>query len=77
MQKLNVDADVYAVSYDEKKMEERSEVLQALEALDSDSRDVVLLSSVSGLNSKEISAITGLTPGSVRSKLSRSLKTKR
>ena len=37
-----------------------------------DEKEIVLLSVVSGLNSNEISVITGLTPGAVRSKLSRS-----
>lgn len=41
--------------------------------LNEQEKDVVLLSIVAGFTSKEISKITGLTDGSVRSKLSRSL----
>lgn len=49
------------------------ELNEALNKLDEDEREIVLLSVVVGLNSKEISRLTGLTSGSVRSKLSRSL----
>ena len=49
------------------------ELSEALGRLAEDEREVVLLSVVSDLTSKEISEITGLTPGAVRSKLSRSL----
>ena len=47
---------------------------QTLATLAEDERELVLLSVVGGLNSNEISEVTGLTPGGVRSKLSRSLK---
>ena len=46
---------------------------EALSKLSEEERNIVLLSVVSGLTSKEISESTGLTPGAVRSKLSRSL----
>lgn len=49
------------------------ELAEALAQLSDDERSVVLLSVVSGMTSKEISDITGLTPGAARSKLSRSL----
>ena len=49
------------------------ELAEALLQLSDDEREVVLLSAVSGLTSKEISEITGLTAGSSRSKLYRSL----
>lgn len=49
------------------------ELAEALETLKDDEREIVLMSVISGLNSKEISEITGLAPGAVRSKLSRSL----
>ncbi len=53
---------------------ERSMILQeALGKLSDDERNIVLLSVVSGLTSKEIAEITGMTAGSVRSNLSRSL----
>lgn len=51
----------------------RTELAEALGILSDDEREIVLLSIVSGLNSNEIAGITGLAPGSVRSKLSRSL----
>lgn len=49
------------------------ELRQGLEILDNEEQQIVLLSVVAGLTSKEISKAIGLTPGSVRSKLSRSL----
>ena len=55
-------------------MSDDSAVLSgALEILNPQERDIVLLSVVAGFTSKEISRIVGLTSGSVRSKLSRSL----
>lgn len=53
---------------------ERTELQQALDILSDGEKEIVLLSVVSGFNSKEIARITDMTPGSVRSKLSRSLK---
>lgn len=53
---------------------EKNELEKALARLNDDEREVVLLSAVSCLSSKEIAKITGLTHGAVRSKLSRSLK---
>lgn len=52
---------------------EHTELQEALAQLTDDERDIVLLSVVSGLSSKEIAAITDYTAGAVRSKLSRSL----
>lgn len=49
------------------------EVSEALGQLSEEEREIVLLSVIGGFSSKEISAMTGLTSGSVRSKLSRSL----
>ena len=49
------------------------ELSEALAQLSDEEREVVLLAVVAGLTSKEISDITGLTPGASRSKLSRSL----
>ena len=46
---------------------------QALARLEAEEREIVLLSVVAGLTSAEIAEQTGLQPGSVRSKLSRSL----
>ena len=51
----------------------KTELQQALGILKDEEREIVLLSVVSGLNSKEIAKICDLTSGSVRSKLSRSL----
>ena len=49
------------------------ELSEALSQLGEEERNIVLLSIIGGLNSTEISSLTGLAPGSVRSKLSRSL----
>ena len=49
------------------------ELAEALSQLKEEERDIVLLSIIGGLSSTEISALTGLASGSVRSKLSRSL----
>ena len=49
------------------------ELSEALSQLGEEERNIVLLSIIGGLNSTEISTLTGLAPGSVRSKLSRSL----
>lgn len=53
---------------------EKTEVQQALAILSNDEREIVLLSVVAGFTSKEIAETCDLTAGSVRSKLSRSLK---
>lgn len=50
-----------------------AELTEALMQLNAEEREIVLLSVIGGLNSSEISSLTGLTSGSVRSKLSRSL----
>ena len=52
---------------------EKSMLDSALSSLSESEREIVLLAVVSGFTSAEISKITGLTGGSVRSKLSRSL----
>ena len=49
------------------------ELAEALARLSDEEREIVLLSAAGGLTSREISEITGLTAGAVRSKLSRSL----
>lgn len=49
------------------------ELKEALAQLKDDEKEIVLLSVVAGLSSKEIARVTDLTSGSVRSKLSRSL----
>ena len=49
------------------------ELSEALSQLREEERNIVLLSIIGSLNSTEISSLTGLAPGSVRSKLSRSL----
>lgn len=49
------------------------ELKQALDKLQSDEKDIVLLCLVAGFTSKECSKIVGIKPSSVRSKLSRSL----
>ncbi len=50
-----------------------AELKEALACLSAEDREIVLLSIVGGLTSREISEITELKPGSVRSRLSRSL----
>lgn len=47
---------------------------EALAQLSEEDRNILLLSAVGGLKSREIAALTGLAAGSVRSRLSRSLK---
>lgn len=49
------------------------ELKQAIDKLQSDEKDIVLLCLVAGFTSKECSKIVGIKPSSVRSKLSRSL----
>lgn len=69
----NIDdyANIFAVTYDE--TNEQTELKQALKVLNDEEREIVLLSVVAGFKSREIAKISGLTAGSVRSKLSRSL----
>lgn len=54
------------------KFVEQEELRQALSVLSDEDRSIVLLSVVAGFKSKEIAAITGLTAGNVRQRLSRS-----
>ena len=49
------------------------ELKEAFDILDPQDRDIVLLSALGGYNSREISAIMGLKPATVRSRLSRAL----
>ena len=49
------------------------ELREALDQLKADEREIVLMSVVAGLKSREIATVFGMTAGSVRSKLSRSL----
>lgn len=49
------------------------EVREALNQLDPTDRDIVLLSTVAGYNSREIAAVTGIKATTIRSRLSRSL----
>lgn len=60
-------------AYDFSAEVEKTELQEALSRLLEDEREIVLLSVVAGLNSKEIAGITDYTAGAVRSKLSRSL----
>ena len=52
----------------------RADLQAALAALSDEERQIVLLSAVAGLRSREIAEIVGLTAGSVRAKLSRALQ---
>ena len=49
------------------------ELKEALEQLNGDEKDIVLLSALGGYNSKEIGGIMGIKASTARSKLSRSL----
>ena len=62
------------LTYDMENTVNKTELSQALGILKEDEREIVLLSVVTGLNSKEIGKICDMTAGAVRSKLSRSLK---
>ena len=53
---------------------EKTELVEALETLSEEEREIVLLSCVAGFKSREIASFMDMTSGSVRSKLSRSLK---
>jgi len=52
---------------------EKTELQEALEILSESEKEIVLLSVIAGWKSREIATVTGMTSGSVRSKLSRSL----
>ena len=52
---------------------EQTDLSRALETLEDEERNIVLLSVIGGFTSQEIAGLTGLRPGSVRSKCSRSL----
>ena len=66
--------DIQAASYSSKGSPSAAiELAEALSVLSEEERDIVLLSVIGGFTSKEISAMTRLTSGAVRSKLSRSL----
>ena len=49
------------------------ELKEAFDVLDACDRDIVLLSAVAGYNSREIAAMIGMKPATVRSRLSRAL----
>lgn len=51
----------------------RSELSEALDALEQTDRDIVLLAVVAGYNSREIGDMLGMKPGTVRSRQSRAL----
>ena len=58
---------------EQNKAENKTEVMEALEILSDDEREIVMLSVIGGLKSREIAEIKNLKATSVRSKLSRSL----
>lgn len=60
-------------SFSQSMSNDKTELSEALNQLKADERELVLLSVVAGLSSKEIARITDLASGSVRSKLSRTL----
>lgn len=63
--------NMLCITYDE--TDEQIELKKALALLNEEEREIVLLSVVAGFKSREIAKINGMTAGSVRSKLSRSL----
>ena len=65
--------DISNTYHDNAKMENKTEVMQALEYLNDDEKNIVILSVFGGLKSREIAETMNMTAGSVRSKLSRSL----
>ena len=67
-----LEADIAQHSHDENTVL-GLDLLRLIGKLDSDDRDIILLSAVVGLNSKEISKITSINAATVRSKLSRTL----
>ena len=76
MQKRNIDDidDCRNISSIENEITiEREELKAALDILSEDEKNIVLLSVVAGLQSKEIAKISGYSAGNVRQKLSRSL----
>lgn len=58
---------------DNRKIDDKTEVMQAFEKLNDDEKEIVYLSVLGGLKSREIAKMMNMTAGSVRSKLSRSL----
>lgn len=74
LEKLGTDTAVSSCFTDSTDNSLSLELAEALNSLSEDERETVLLSAVSGLSSSEISAVTGLTPGAVRSRLTRSYK---
>ncbi len=70
----SIDEMAETLSVSDESITEKTELRQALDILKDDEKEIVLMSVVLGLNSKEIARATDLTAGAVRSKLSRSLK---
>ncbi len=70
----DIDEMAETLSVSDESITEKTELHQALDILTDDEREIVLMSVVLGLNSKEVAKITDYTSGAVRSKLSRSLK---
>lgn len=73
MERLSRDAESGRSSEGAPELTASIELAEALSHLNEEEREIVLLSSAAGLTSGEIAGITGMTPGSVRSKLSRSM----
>lgn len=67
-------AESAGIHYDDAGPEEALVLRDALTSLPEEDRNIVLLSVVAGFKSREIADMTGLTAGSVRSRLSRNLK---
>lgn len=70
---VNIEDLENSISFSQSISNEKSDICQALDILNDDEKELVLLSVVAGLTSSEIADLTKLKAGSVRSKLSRSL----
>lgn len=69
----NIDDFGNLTSTDYEKYIHTTELKNALDVLNDDEKSIVLLSVIAGFSSAEISKVSSLTAGSVRSKLKRSL----
>lgn len=69
----DIDSAINISSESSEKFIEQQELRQALAILSDEDKNIVLLSVVAGLTSKEIAKITGFTAGNVRQRLSRAL----
>lgn len=72
-EQADIDAYANSLSAAQSANLESQELRQALGILSEENQNIVLLSAVVGLSSREVAKITGLTAGTVRQRLRRSL----